>query len=76
MECDIKPAMDENPIIRTIDATYVEYDYIVYLSTKCRNFNIGELVKLTMFGKDEERVYCVTGFHRYQLQCKMWIVGT
>ena len=75
IQCDVTPAMDENPQLRIPDGTVTEYDYVVHLPQSCRKFEIGEKVKLTWFGDDDEREYTVTGFHRYQLKCKMWIKG-
>ena len=75
VKCDITPAVDENRLVPIPDGSVVEYDYVVHLPQTCRKFEVGERVKLTLFDNDEERIYTVTGFHRYQLKCKMWIKG-
>lgn len=71
-DCDIVP----NGEARTIalqDGTQKEYSYTIYLPNNCKEFELGEKVRLIFFGNLSEKEYEVLGFHRYQLQSKMWI---
>lgn len=54
------------------DGVVRSYSYTVYLSANCRTFTIGDRVKIKMLG-GIEREFNVKGFHRYQLQCKIWV---
>lgn len=47
------------------------YSFTVYLDTKI-DFQIGDRVKIE-FEEGKIREFGVKGFHRYQLQCKMWV---
>ena len=54
------------------DGTTAIYSYTVgRLSPDCPEFSIGERVLLDIFGIEKE--YQVKGFHRYQLQSKIWV---
>lgn len=53
------------------DGVVRSYSYTVYALPDCRTFTIGDRVKIS-FGQTE-REFTIKGFHRYQLQCKMWI---
>lgn len=55
----------EDGVIRT-------YSAIVRLDADCREFSIGEKVKLFLLG-GIEREYEVKGFHRYQMYAKLWV---
>lgn len=70
--CDIVPNGEARTITIT-DGTQKEYSYTIYLPKDCRDFKLGEKVRLMFFGKMSEKEYSVLGFHRYQLQAKMWI---
>lgn len=72
MKCDAVPASIGKNVIRYDDGHEESYSYTVYLTTKCRDFNYGERVRLLRFGK-ETPVYKVLGFQRYQKQCKLLI---
>jgi hypothetical protein len=55
------------------DGVTRKYSYEVYnLPPDCRNFTIGDRVKLILLG-GIEREFEVKGFHRYQKQCKLWL---
>lgn len=54
------------------DGVVRSYSYTVYLPSDCRTFTIGDRVKLGLIGGIQKE-FEVKGFHRYQLQCKMWI---
>lgn len=59
------------------------YSHVVYLPTTCRDFAIGERIRLALFTEklsesfdaSELPEYSVQGFHRYQHQCKIWAYG-
>lgn len=54
------------------DGVVRKYSAIVRLDADCRDFPIGDKVKLSLLG-GIERVYETKGFHRYQLYCKLWV---
>lgn len=71
-DCDIVPNGQANTI--TIeDGTQKEYSYTIYLRNDCKEFELGEKIKLVFFNKTVSKEYLVLGFHRYQLQAKIWI---
>lgn len=71
-KCDIVPAGKAN-VITIPDGSAQTYSYSIYnLPKTCRKFEYGDTIKIKLYGQ-EEKVFKVLGFHRYQLQCKMWI---
>lgn len=59
-------------LIRYADGTTDRYSYTIgRLKPDCREFSIGEKVKLEI--GDWVREFQVKGFHRYQLQSKIWV---
>lgn len=71
MKCHAVPAGRANEITFA-DGTTSTYTYTVgRLSPDCREFQIGEYVMLNVNGV--ERRFQVKGFHRYQLQSKIWV---
>ncbi len=71
MECHAVPAGQANEITFA-DGTTGTYTYTVgRLDPDCREFQIGEKVRLNVCGI--EREFQVKGFHRYQLQSKIWV---
>lgn len=71
IECHAVPAGAANEITFA-DGTTDHYSYVVgRLDADCREFKIGEDVKLIINGM--ERKFQVKGFHRYQLQSKLWL---
>ena len=71
IECHAVPAGAANEITFADGQTAI-YTYTVgRLSPDCREFMIGEDVKLNIHGI--ERVFQIKGFHRYQLQSKIWV---
>lgn len=71
IECHAVPA-GKADLITYADGTTAHYSYEVgRLPSNCREFQIGEDVKLNVLGI--ERVFQVKGFHRYQLQSKVWV---
>lgn len=73
MECDVIPASTNANIINYQDGRSETYDYEVILSTNCRDFAYGELVRLSRNGIIETTNYKVKWSHRYQLQYKLKI---
>jgi len=70
--CDIVPAGRANTIT-TPDGNVFTYSYTISnLPYNSRDFEVGEKVKIAFFGKDEV-VFTIKGFHRYQMQCKIWV---
>ena len=70
--CDVVPAGEANKIIIP-DGSIDYYSYSVYnIPVGTKKFEYGEFVKLAILG-GEEVILKVKGFHRYQLQCKLWV---
>lgn len=73
-KCDIVPNGKANTI--TIpDGSVHTYSYTVRnLPRDCREFRYGDKITISHYGKPEtKQTYTVLGFHRYQLQCKIWV---
>ncbi|MDE5807684.1 MAG: hypothetical protein K2H76_06155 [Muribaculaceae bacterium] len=71
MTCHAIPSGAANEIAFP-DGTTGTYSYTVgRLAPDCREFSIGEKVRLSVCGI--EREFQVKGFHRYQLQSKLWV---
>jgi hypothetical protein len=73
-KCDIVPAGKANQI--TIPDGQVEtYSYTIYsLPKSCREFKYGDKIRIKFFGsEDDVKEFTVKGFHRYQMQCKIWV---
>lgn len=73
-KCDLVPNGRANTI--TIpDGSAQTYSYTVRnLPRDCREFRYGDKITLCLYGKPEtKKTYTVLGFHRYQLQCKIWV---
>lgn len=71
IKCHAVPAGKANEITFA-DGTTSTYSYTIgRLAPDCREFQIGEKVKLNVLGI--EREFTVKGFHRYQLQSKLWV---
>ena len=69
--CHAVPAGAAN-IITFPDGTTATYSYAIgRLAPDCREFMIGDKILLNVLGI--ERSFQVKGFHRYQLQCKLWV---
>lgn len=71
IECHAVPS-GKADLITYADGTTAHYSYEVgRLAPDSREFQIGEDVKLNVQGI--ERVFQVKGFHRWQLQSKIWV---
>lgn len=77
--CDIVPAGKAN-VIQIPDGTVETYSYTISnLPVSCREFQYGDKVRIKLYGNEENteertvREFKVLGFHRYQLQCKLWV---
>lgn len=71
LQCHAVPAGRANEITFA-DGTTSTYTYTVgRLDPDCREFKIGEDVRLMVCGLVRE--FTVKGFHRYQLQSKLWV---
>lgn len=71
-KCDVVPA-GKADVITIPDGSVKSYSYTIYnLPRTCREFEYGDKIRIKLFGKDE-REFTVLGFHRYQLQCKIWV---
>lgn len=71
IECGSVPAGKSNER-KFEDGNIKAYSYTLTLPANCRDFAIGDRIKLR-FIDHTEREFQVLGFHRYQLQCKMWV---
>lgn len=70
--CDVVPAGEANKIVIP-DGSMDYYSYSVYnMPVGVNKFEYGDFVKLNVLGQDEV-ILKVKGFHRYQLQCKLWV---
>lgn len=54
------------------DGIVRKYSAVVRLDADCREFSIGDRIKLIL-PEGIEREYEVKGFHRYQLCTKLWV---
>lgn len=71
IKCHAVPSGSANEITFE-DGTTSHYSYMIgRLAPDCREFKIGEDVRLSVNGI--EREFEVKGFHRYQLQSKLWV---
>lgn len=73
-KCDIVPAGKANEIAIP-DGQVDTYSYIIYnLPRSCRTFKYGDKIRIKFYGSNSEvREFYVKGFHRYQMQCKLWV---
>lgn len=71
MTCNIVPAGQANQITMP-DGTVETYSYTIHASTRCRDFKYGDKIRIHVLGGEGE-IKSVKGFHRYQLQTKIWV---
>ncbi len=71
IKCHAVPSGAANEITFP-DGTTCTYNYTVgRLAPDCREYIIGEKIRLNVLGIESE--FQVKGFHRYQLQSKIWL---
>lgn len=73
--CDAVPAGRASSIA-TPDGKEEIYSYVLYLPKECREFKLGERVRVSFFENGQsidKKEFTVKGFHAYQHQCKMWL---
>lgn len=71
IECDAVPSSGNANEIKFEDGSVHRYSYVIYLSSDVKEFKVGEKVRVTLY--DGKKVFSVKGFHRYQLQAKLWV---
>lgn len=71
IECGIVPAGEANEL-KFEDGSVKVYSYTVTLPYDCKQFSVDDRVRIRMLD-GQYREFSVKGFHRYQLQCKLWI---
>lgn len=69
-KCMAVPAGSSNEI-KFDDGTVRRYSFVCYLKADCQEYKDGDTVKLLRNGR--EYIFDVKGFHRYQLQSKLWL---
>lgn len=69
--CDIVPSGGKANEIQFEDGKSFRYSYIVYMDKDVREFNIGEIVRIS--NRHMTKIFEVKGFQRYQLQSKIWV---
>lgn len=70
-KCHAVPAGQANQGMYADGTTYT-YSYTIgRLKPDCKEFHVGDRIKLYVAGTARE--YQVKGFHRYQLQSKIWV---
>lgn len=73
--CRIEPNGSARQI-RFDDGTAHIYSYTVYLNRDCMTFKVGDKVRLIgLDGEvtDSDKEFRVLGFHRYQLNARLWV---
>lgn len=71
IKCHAVPAGQAN-IITYEDGRTATYTYTIgRLDPNCREFTVGDRVRLRI--GDSIKEYSVKGFHRWQLQSKLWV---
>lgn len=70
--CDAVPSNGKSNEVKFEDGSVHRYSYTIYLGSDVREFFIGDVVRVTFLG-GVTRTFSVKGFHRYQLQAKLWV---
>ena len=71
ISCHAVPAGSAN-IINYEDGRTASYSYTIgRIDPDCKEFDVGERIRLHIGESVKE--YSVKGFHRYQLQAKLWV---
>lgn len=71
IKCGYAPAGAASEITYE-DGSVEVYSYTLSLPSDCRDFSIGDRIRIEMLGGQWQE-FTVKSFIRYQLQCKMWI---
>lgn len=71
IECDAVPS-GKSEEMTFEDGIVRKYSYTVYLPNNCKDFAIGDRVRISLLG-EVKREFEVKGFHRWQHQCKIWV---
>lgn len=69
-KCDAVPASTANEISLG-DGYTRKYSFTCYLNPKCRDFELGQKIRLTRYGVTYDLE--VIDFKRYQHQAKVWV---
>ncbi|WP_300701315.1 hypothetical protein [Bacteroides sp.] len=69
--CRFEPNGKATTIAFEDGKTYV-YQYVVYLDQNCREFKIGDIIRL-LSNRSTIAEKQVQGFHRGQLNAKLWV---
>lgn len=72
IKCNLVPAGEANEIKYEDGRTFIYSYSVTNLPRTCRNFKVGDRVRIKMLDGEWQN-FSVKGFHRYQLQCKMWV---
>lgn len=71
IKCGYTPAGKANEI-KYEDGSVAVYTYMVTLPRNCKEFAIGDRVRIKMLN-GRTQYFTVKSFVRYQLQCKIWV---
>ena len=72
ISCDAVPAGKSNERMFD-DGVKREYSHTIYLKADCPEFHIGQKIELSFNTGGAATLHKVKGFHRYQLQAKLWV---
>lgn len=72
IKCNLVPAGEANEIKYEDGKTYIYSYTVTSLPRDCREFTVGDRVRIRKLNGEWQN-FTVKGFHRYQLQCKMWV---
>ena len=70
--CDAVPAGKANERVFE-DGVKRSYSHTIYLKKDCPDFTYGQTIELRYANSDTATRHSVLGFHRYQLQAKVWV---
>lgn len=70
--CDAVPAGRANERMFD-DGVKRSYSHTIYLKADCPDFFFGQTIKLKYNTSESATYHKVLGFHRYQLQAKLWV---
>lgn len=69
-KCDAVPAGTANEVSFGDGSTRV-FSFVCYLNSRCRDFQLGQKVRLVRYGNTYDLE--VVDFKRYQHQAKLWV---